>query len=382
MPPKPQRLDWVNIGFLSITPLLALLGGALYTAWYGIHPVEIALFFTFYVLTGLSITAGYHRLLAHRAYDCHPAVKAFFLLFGAAAIENSALRWARDHRIHHQSVDTDKDPYNIKRGLFYAHMGWIFYRVGDERDYKCAPDLVKDPMLAWQHKYYLPILIGVGFAVPTLIGSLIGRPMGGFLWGGLIRAVVVQHMTFCINSLAHYFGSQPYSLDNTARDSGWLALFTYGEGYHNFHHRFAADYRNGHRWHHFDPSKWTIYLLSRLGLASRLTRYREEHILKARIETDLKLLERRLAAHPVELKRSLWERLESARAQLEAACAAAQEAQLRYRELKRSVIADAKAARKHWRQSLRLRSFEFQAAQARWALLVAALSRLHGPHLS
>ncbi|HVE14318.1 MAG TPA: fatty acid desaturase [Elusimicrobiota bacterium] len=379
---ETRQWDWVSVVFLTATPVLALAGGIWHVRAYGLHPVEIALFFVFYVFTGLSITAGYHRLFAHRSYDCHPAVKAFFLIFGAAAIENSVLRWARDHRIHHQKVDTAEDPYNIRRGLFYAHMGWIFYKNSDARDFKCAPDLARDPMVVWQDKYYLPILVTVGFALPTAIGAAFGRPLGGFLWGGLIRAVLVQHMTFFINSLAHYFGSQPYSIDNTARDSWWLAFLTYGEGYHNFHHRFAADYRNGHRWYHFDPSKWTINALSRVGLASRLTRYREEHILRARIETDLKRIEQRLAAQPAELSQKLWDRLESAREQLEAACAAFQEAKIGYRDLKRSMLANSRAARRQWRESVRLKSFELQAAQARWALLIAALGRMHGTHIA
>lgn len=384
---KDDKINWVNTVFLTVAPVAAVVLSAYYVYNYGLHWMDAAIFFTMYILTGMGITAGYHRHFSHRAYDCHWTVRLFFLLFGGAAIQNHALHWCRDHRIHHQKVDKDEDPYAITKGFFWAHIGWVFYESGRDDDYTVSPDLARDPLLQFQKKFYLPIVLLVGFALPAAAGALVGRPFAGFLFGGLLRVVIVQHLTFCINSVAHYVGKRPYSVDNTARDSWWLAYFTYGEGYHNYHHRFAADYRNGIRWYHFDPTKWFILGLKRLGLAWRLTEYREEHILKARLETQMKLAQAKMAGAPVELADRLQARLDAAREQLEAAHKQWEDAKERYAELKRSASgrlavakADFEAARSDWKLRTRQYGFQFQAAQARWALLIAAVSRLHGTH--
>ncbi|MBI5597173.1 MAG: fatty acid desaturase [Elusimicrobia bacterium] len=382
---KIRQINWVNALFLTLTPIAALILPIVYISRYGLHWLDFVVFFIMYILTGMGITAGYHRHFSHRSYDAHWAVRLFFLLFGGAAAQNSALRWCRDHRIHHQKVDDrEDDPYAITRGLFWAHMGWVYFESNQDDDFTAAPDLKRDRLLVWQDKYYLPILVGVGFLLPALLELPVGRPFAGFLFGGLVRTVFVQHMTFCINSLAHYFGTRPYSVDNTARDSWWLAYLTYGEGYHNYHHRFAADYRNGIRWYHFDPTKWFINGLARFGLAWRLTQYREEHILKARIETQLKLAHAKLADAPEEFSARVRARLDAAREQLEAAPKQFDEARASYQALKKQAHGrlalarrDFEAAREEWRLRTRQYNFQFQAAQARWALLLAAVSRVH-----
>ncbi|MBI3298667.1 MAG: fatty acid desaturase [Elusimicrobia bacterium] len=384
---KAPKLNWVNTLFLTVTPAAALVLCAVYISRHGLVWADFAVFFTMYILTGMGVTAGYHRHFSHRSYDCHPAVRVFFALFGAAAIQNSALRWCRDHRIHHHKVDRDEDPYNIKKGFFWAHMGWIFYENPQDEDFTVAPDLARDPLLRWQERHYIAIVGLVGFALPAALGALYGRPFAGFLFGGLLRVVVVQHLTFCINSLAHYVGSRPYSVDNSARDSWWLAFLTYGEGYHNYHHRFAADFRNGIRWWHFDPTKWFIQGLARVGLAWRLREYREEHILKAKLETQLKLAHAKLETAPAEISERLRVRLDAARLQLEAAFKEWEDAKARYRAVKRDATGrwamarrDFEHAREEWRLRAAQYGFQFQAAQARWALLIAAVSRLHAGH--
>lgn len=362
-PRAPRSIDWVNAAFITSTPLLALGLGWLYATRLGITAVEVSLFLVWYVLTGLSITGGYHRLWSHRSYDASLPLKMLYLLFGAAALENSVLRWCRDHRIHHSRVDTDDDPYNIMRGGFYAHMGWIYFKAPADRDFKCVPDLLKDRLVLWQDRYYIPIAVVVGFLLPGAVAWALGRPfLGGMLWGGLVRVVIVQHMTFCINSLAHMVGDRPYSLDNTARDSWWLALITYGEGYHNFHHRFAADYRNGYRWYQWDPTKWWIRAMAAVGQARRLVRYRDELVLKARIETDLRLVLERVALAPEGLASRVHRRLEDAREQLERASAQLAEARVRYR--------------RQGRRALREYRIAFQEAKERWSLLIDSLQRL------
>ena len=264
--------------------------------WYnGLGWFQAGLFGAFFAATGLSITVGYHRLFSHLAFKTHWPVRCFTLLFGAAAFENSALCWASDHRRHHKFVDDAHDPYDITRGFFHAHMGWMLFKLGPDAPLDNVPDLVQDRLVRWQHRFYLPLAVTMGFGLPALLGWLWGGgrgALGGFLVAGVARIVLVQQMTFCINSLCHTIGRQPYSSRCTARDSWLLALFTFGEGYHNFHHEFQHDYRNGVKAWQFDPSKWCIWSLHRVGLAHRLRRTPPEKVLLAEVSEQ----ERRLAA--------------------------------------------------------------------------------------
>lgn len=281
------KIYWPNTLFIVGSPLLmfGLMPYVLYTQGFAL--VDFLIYSLMIFTTGISITVGYHRLFAHQTFETHPAVKLFLLVFGAGCLENSAFKWSSDHRYHHRFVDKDSDPYSINKGFFYAHMGWIFYADPDGRSTANVPDLANDKLVMWQHRWYLPVGMFVAFGIPTLLGFLVGRPLSGFFWGGLFRTVFLHHMTFFINSACHMFGTQPYSTKNTARDSWVFALLTNGEGYHNFHHAFGSDYRNGVRWYHWDPSKWFISTLERLGLASDLKRTPDSIILKARMETTL-----------------------------------------------------------------------------------------------
>lgn len=280
-----KPFDWTNIIFLVSTPILAILLTIYFESNYAESTTPFwILALLMAAITGLSITAGYHRLISHRSYETHPMIKIFFLIFGAAAFENSALKWCSDHRIHHHHVDQEEDPYNINKGFFYAHIGWIFYKQNESDPYsnRYARDLVKDKSILWQHQYYLPIAILAGFILPAVIGLFLGSFLGGFAIAGLLRIVIVQHSTFFINSLCHVVGKQTYSKEHSARDSFFMALFTYGEGYHNFHHTFPSDYRNGIKWYHFDPTKWLIRFFSFIGLAGKLKKAPERLILEAK----------------------------------------------------------------------------------------------------
>ncbi len=371
-----KELSWISAVYLVLAPILAIGGTFTYGLHNGIHWLEVVLFVVMYILTGISITAGYHRYYAHKTYDCHPLIQFFYLCFGAGAIQNSALHWARNHRVHHQKVDQPEDPHNIKKGFFWAHIGWIFFKSPLDNDFSLVPDLKKNQLVMWQHRYYFLLLTVFCFGVPTLIGWTIGRPLGGFLWGGLLRVVIVQHMTSCINSVAHTFGSRPYSLDNTARDSWWLALISNGEGYHNFHHRFASDYRNGHRWFHFDPTKWWIKFLSYFKIVTRMKTAKDESILQARIETDLKNAQIKMQSAPKDLVEGFQKKIQVAYEQLLHAYSQLKSTKTKYHELKKSVLAKSKQSKKEWKLQLRDCHFQFQLAQARWALLIAAVSRL------
>lgn len=281
-----RRIYWPTTLFLTLTPLVTLVA----VPWYMIvnkgAPMSVLVFaLIFALLTNLSITAGYHRLFSHRSYEAHRLVKLLFLLIGSSAWQGSALKWSSDHRRHHSKVDSDEDPYSIKKGFWHAHMGWLFYKESVDQTIS-APDLEKDKLVVWQHKYYIPIAIFMSFVFPTLIGAALGSWIAGFIFGGCLRIVLTQQSTFLVNSLTHTMGRQTYSDQVSARDSLLVAFLTHGEGYHNFHHTFQLDYRNGIRWYQWDPTKWTIRLLWLTGLARKLKKIPETEILRARLQME------------------------------------------------------------------------------------------------
>jgi stearoyl-CoA desaturase (delta-9 desaturase) len=279
-PSEPSELCWTNVCFLIVAHVLA--GVGVWWAFTHFNPWTLMLGISWFVFCGLSITAGYHRLFAHRTYDAVWGLRLAVLSFGAASAQNSALHWANHHRIHHSKVDRDEDPYNIKRGFFWAHIGWVLFQDSDD-EFKRVRDLRGDSLVMWQHRHYVALGITVGALVPVALAALWGDPIGGLLIGGFLRLVFQYHVTFATNSVAHTLGDRPYDRSISARDHFLTAVLTLGEGYHNFHHRFQNDYRNGVRRWDFDPTKWLIWSLSLLGAAHNLRRVPEEKILRARI---------------------------------------------------------------------------------------------------
>jgi len=304
--PKPP-LIWVNTLMFALTFAIA----AVSVPWYGLtHGFTVATWVVallFTTASGMAITAGYHRLWAHRTYDAHWSLKIFLLIFGTMSLQNSVWAWASGHRTHHLNVDDkDKDPYSIRRGFWFAHIGWMVrqYPSGKE-DFSNIPDLKRDPLLAFQHRHYLPLVLAINFGMPILAGLIFGDVLGMLILAGFMRLVWSHHVTFFINSLAHMWGQQPYTEDNTARDNPVLAVITYGEGYHNFHHLFAHDYRNGVRWWQWDPTKWMIGALSLVGLTRRLKRTPQFQIQKALLAMQFTRAQARLAKYPAETHKHL-----------------------------------------------------------------------------
>lgn len=285
-----RKIDWPVALFLTLNPLI---GFTLFFIYIYFFDISIALWISFLVfaaLTNLSITAGYHRLFAHRSYETNAIVKFVLLLFGSSAFQGPALKWASDHRRHHGHIDTEKDPYSIKRGFWYAHIGWLFFKESVDLEIK-APDLEKDKLLQHQNKHYIFWSIGAGFLLPVLVGLAFGAPIGGLIILGSLRIFITQQSTFFVNSLCHTLGEQTYSKEISARDSFIVAVLTHGEGYHNFHHQFQIDYRNGIKWYHWDPTKWIIQLMKVFGLAKKLKTIPAQEILKARLNAEAKWLE-------------------------------------------------------------------------------------------
>jgi len=293
-------INWAASFMFVLTSTVAVTVVPWYGITHGFHAAAWILFMLFLGANGMAITCGYHRLFAHRTYEAHPLLKVAYLLFGAMALQNSALNWAAGHRVHHRFIDDpERDPYCARRGFWFCHIGWMLrsYPSG-EPDFSAVRDLERDPLVMWQHNHYLLVALSTNFGLPLLVGYLSGDVWGVFLLAGVLRLVVSHHFTFFINSLAHMWGSQPYTDENTARDNPVVALLTYGEGYHNFHHMFAHDYRNGLRWWQWDPSKWFISSMSVLGLASNLKRVPWFRIQRALLDNQFQRAERKLASLP------------------------------------------------------------------------------------
>lgn len=237
-----------------------------------------------FALTGLSITGGYHRFYAHTTYKTHPVVEAFLLFFGAMAAQGSALRWSFDHRLHHAYSDTDQDPYTVTKGFWHAHIWWLF-RKPRPIDTKVVADLTRNPLVMFQHNYYSWCMVATNALMFVVVGILCSDFFGAFVFAWWTRMFVLHHSTWFINSLAHYWGARSFCKEQTAVDNYVISLLTFGEGYHNYHHTFANDYRNGIKWYHFDPTKWFIYLLSCVGLARGLKKVNHYHIVERLVET-------------------------------------------------------------------------------------------------
>ncbi len=282
-----KEINWPKAIVLGSEPFLAIYG--LYTTpfvW------QTAVFtFIYGVMTGLGITAGYHRLFAHRSYEACLALRYVLVALAAGAVQGSVQWWTRGHRAHHRYTDTDLDPYGAHKGLFHSHIGWLLFNPRRSPGVVDTSDLLRDESVQWQHRNLLTLNITMGWVVPILVCGLgWGDYRGGYFYASVFRLLIVHHATFCVNSLAHYLGDAPFDDHHTPRDHFITALVTLGEGYHNFHHEFPSDYRNAHRWFQYDPTKWAIWIFKMLGLASNLKKFSENEIQKGRYAMSYKAL--------------------------------------------------------------------------------------------
>jgi len=282
---RKEKLNFTNTVFIASAHLIAA-GAIFYLCFVHFSWWSVGVGVLWMALCGLAITGGYHRLFAHPTYKTVWPVRLFYLLFGAASVQNSALKWSSDHREHHAETDHEEDPYNAQRGFWWSHIGWVLYErdTQDEPELERVQDLARDPLVMFQHNQYVWLAVLFSAVIPAALGLLWGDPLGALLCAGFLRLVVQWHATFSINSFAHLIGTQPYSHATSARDSWVTALLTFGEGYHNYHHRFQGDYRNGVRWFHFDPTKWFVWGLAKVGMAKDLRRMPKKAIRRARDE--------------------------------------------------------------------------------------------------
>jgi len=280
-PVQHEALHRTITGLVTGVPVIAL-AVAVWQTWDGLlHPRDLAVFLIVYVLTGLGITVGFHRLLTHRSFKAKPFVRAILAILGSAAIEGPAISWVADHRKHHAYSDRPGDPHSphvghgagwsgALTGLMHAHVGWLFRH--DERGSRAryAPDLLADPVIRFVDRTFVVWAVA-GLALPFALGVAIGGTLRagltGLLWGGLVRLLVLHHVTYSINSICHCFGRRGYSTSDQSRNVFWLALPSFGESWHNNHHAFPTSATHGlARWQ-LDPSALVIAGLERCGLA-------------------------------------------------------------------------------------------------------------------
>ena len=240
---------------------------------------DLIVFAIMYIATGLGITVGFHRLFTHRSFKTGKTVRAILAALGSAAIEGPVISWVADHRKHHAFSDKPGDPHSphvdhghglkgALRGLWHAHVGWLFIHTERGLKTRYAPDLIADPIVNFINRTFV-LWVTAGLVLPFLLGWVIGGTLAtaltGLLWGGAVRMLVLHHATYSINSLCHFFGKRRFATDDESRNLAWLSVFTFGEAFHNNHHAFPTSARHGlSRWS-FDPSAWVIWALEKTG---------------------------------------------------------------------------------------------------------------------
>lgn len=273
----PKLLVVANL-FIILLPMIALLAGCIHFWGRGFSWMPLILMTGCYIATGLGITIGFHRLFTHRAFETSNTLKVLLAVLGSMAVEGPLLRWVATHRRHHQHSDDEHDPHSphlhgagwrgLLQGLFHAHMGWLFSpHVRGLGRY--VGDLRRDPSLKWISRHFAPIVV-VGLIIPAIIGGLwtmsfIGA-LQGFVWGGLVRVMVVHHFTWSVNSVCHFWGTRPYETHDHSRNNPIFGILALGEGWHNNHHAFPTSARHGLKWWQFDLSYCLIWTMEKLGL--------------------------------------------------------------------------------------------------------------------
>jgi stearoyl-CoA desaturase (Delta-9 desaturase) len=261
------------VAFLAAIPLLwnELIG------WQ-----DLVIFGVLYLASAAGVTVGFHRMLTHRAFETHRPVKYAFAVLGSMSVQGDVIGWVADHRKHHAFADEEGDPHSPHvghgegwlaslRGLWHAHVGWLFMTQASADAKRFAPELLEDPGMRWISRHFLWI-VGASLALPALLGFLLtgGTVKGaltGLLWGGFVRVFFGHHVTWSINSICHFFGRRRFETDDESTNVFWLALPSLGESWHHNHHAFPRSATHGLRWWEIDLSALIIRAMKRLGLA-------------------------------------------------------------------------------------------------------------------
>jgi stearoyl-CoA desaturase (Delta-9 desaturase) len=276
-----ETRDRIITGTVTVVPFLAL-GIVGWQVWAELlHWRDIAVFAILYLVTGLGVTVGFHRLFTHRSFATKPWMRGIFAAMGSMAIEGPVISWVADHRKHHAFADQPGDPHSphvdhgvgwrgALRGLLHAHMGWLFIHTQRGARKRYAPDLVADPVVSWVDRTFVFWAVGglgAAFGLGWLIGGTLTAALTGLLWGGAVRILVLHHVTYSINSLCHFFGRKRFDTGDESRNLAWLSFLSLGEAWHNNHHAFPTSAAHGMRWWELDLSSLVIRGLERVGLA-------------------------------------------------------------------------------------------------------------------
>jgi stearoyl-CoA desaturase (delta-9 desaturase) len=280
-PVANETRDRIITGTVTVLPFLGL-GLVCWQLWErALHWHDVVVFLIVYAATGLGITVGFHRLLTHRSFKTKRWLRATFAALGSAAVEGPVISWVSDHRKHHVYADREGDPHSphvdhgvgwrgALRGLLHAHVGWLFIHTQRGAKERFAPDLIEDPAIRFVDRTFV-LWVALGLLVPFGLGYALGGSwltgLTGLLWGGLVRMLVLHHVTFSINSLCHFFGRRRFDTDDHSRNLLWLAPLSFGESWHNNHHAFPTSARHGLRPWELDLSAMLIRGLESVGLA-------------------------------------------------------------------------------------------------------------------
>jgi stearoyl-CoA desaturase (Delta-9 desaturase) len=291
---KLQAHRW-GLLLVSVVPLAGL-AAAIWWAWgRGFSHADAGIFLGFYAFAGLGVTVGFHRMLAHKTFTAPEPVRAVLAVAGSMSLEMTAIDWAATHRRHHAYSDKPGDPHSphlqaeeglkgILKGLWFAHMGWLFQAERTSRE-RWTPDLLKDKTIMRVSNVY-PLWVVLSFVAPALVGLAVTRSLWGmvsaFLWGSLVRILLLHHVTFSINSLCHFFGTRPYDTKEKSTNVWPLGVLSFGESWHNNHHMFPSSSFLGLRWYQLDPGSWLLRILMLLGLAKNTRRPAREEIIPAK----------------------------------------------------------------------------------------------------
>ncbi|CAA9533130.1 MAG: Fatty acid desaturase; Delta-9 fatty acid desaturase [uncultured Solirubrobacteraceae bacterium] len=280
-PVANETRDRIVTGTVTVLPFIALIVAAWQTWNDLLHWHDLVVFIVVYLVTTMGITVGFHRLLTHRAFKTGPRTRGVIAALGSAAIEGPVVSWVADHRKHHTFTDEEGDPHSphvghgggirgTLRGLWHAHWGWLFVHDQRAKKDRYARDLLDDPVIRFVDRFFV-LWVTLGLLFPFFLGWALGGTitagLTGLLWGGLIRMLVVHHLTYSINSLCHVFGSQPFDTGDHSRNLAWLAPFTFGEAWHNNHHAFPTSAVHGLKRGQIDFAAGVIWLLEKTGLA-------------------------------------------------------------------------------------------------------------------
>jgi stearoyl-CoA desaturase (delta-9 desaturase) len=289
-PVENETRDRIITGLVTVIPFVAVIVAGWQVWGSALNWTDVFLFVVLYLLTGLGITVGFHRLLTHRSFKTSPWMRGLFGILGSAAIEGPVISWVADHRKHHTFSDEHGDPHSphvdhgggfrgAMKGLFHAHLGWIFIHTQRGNKERFAPDLIKDPVINWVDRTFIYWAIA-GLLLPFFLGWIIGGTvvagLTGLLWGGLVRVFVLHHFTYSINSLCHTFGKKEFETTDESRNLALIAIPTLGEAYHNSHHAFPTSATHGLRWSQVDVSSLVINGLEKAGLVWDVVRVSPE----------------------------------------------------------------------------------------------------------